>query len=51
MGYTKMVLMNLLAGRDGDRDVENGLADTDGAEESGTHGESSISVYTLSRMK
>ena len=41
-----MVLMNLLVGRNGDADIENGLVDTVGEGRSGTNGESSIEVHT-----
>ena len=51
MESRKMVLMNLFAGkiwRYRDADIENGLVDTVGEGESGTNGESSINMYTLS---
>ena len=35
----------------GDKDVENGLVDTVREGESGTNGESSINIYTLSCVK
>ena len=35
-----------MQGRNGDADVENGLADTVGEGEGGTNGESRISIYT-----
>ena len=50
MESRKMVLMNLFAGkiwRYRDADIENGLVDTVGEGESGTNGESSINMYTL----
>ena len=49
----KMVLKSLFAGRNGDTDVENGSVDMDtmGEGESGTNGESSISVYTPSCVR
>ena len=40
-----------LQGRNGDADVENRLMDTAGEGEDGTNGESSIDVYTQSRVK
>ena len=40
-----------MQGRTGDADVENGLTDTEREGEDGTNGESSIVVYTQSRVK
>ncbi|RJF75347.1 hypothetical protein D4Z77_08730, partial [Campylobacter coli] len=40
-----------MQGRNGDTDVENGLKDTVREGESGTCGESSINIYTLSGVK
>ena len=40
-----------MQGRNGDADVENGLTDTEREGEDGTNGESSIVVYTQSRVK
>ena len=39
-----------MQGRNEDKDVENGLMDTVGEGESGTNGERSISIYTLSSV-
>ena len=47
----KMVLINPCEGRNGDRDVQNGLEDTVGEGESGMNGESSIGRYTLPWLK
>ena len=40
-----------MQGRNGDTDVENGLKETVGEGESGTYGESSINIYTLSGVR
>ena len=40
-----------MQGKNGYVDVENGLVDTVGEGESGTNGESSIDIYTLSCVK
>ena len=37
--------------REWDADLERGLVDTAGAEEGGTNWESSVNMYTLSRVK
>ena len=44
----KLYWLTYFQGRNGDADIENGLVDMVGAEEKGTYGESSISMYTLS---
>ena len=46
-----MVLMSLLAGREWRHRCREWTADTFGEEESGTHGESSINICTLSCVK
>ena len=40
-----------MQGGNGDADSEDRLVDTDGKEEGGTHGESSIETYTLPYAK
>ena len=50
-GIQKLVLMNLVVGRNRDANTENGLVDTVGEGKSGMNGESSINIYTLSCIK
>ena len=40
-----------MQGKNGDTDVKNGLVDPVGEGESGTYGDSSINIYTLSCVK
>ena len=40
-----------MQGKDGDRDMENGLVDTVGEGESGMNEGSSINIYTLSEIR
>ena len=46
-----MVLMNLFTGKEWRCRCRNSLVDTVGERESGTNGESSINIYTLSCVK
>ena len=45
MESRKIVLMNLLQGRNKDSDVQEGLVDTAGEEEHGTNRDSSTDIY------
>ena len=51
MESRKIVLMNLLQGRNKDSDVQEGLVDTAGEEEHGTNRDSSTDIYILSYVK
>ena len=53
MESRKRILKSLFAGRNGDTDVENGFEDMDtmGEGESGTNGESSVNICTLSCVR
>ena len=51
MESRKMVLVNLLKGRDGDPDIGNGPADPVGEGQGGRNGKSSINIHILSCVK
>ena len=42
---SRKIVINLLQGRNGDADIENGLVDTAGEGEGGTDRENSIDIY------
>ena len=42
---SRKIVINLLQGRNGDADIENGLVDTEGGGEVGTNWESKMETY------